>query len=103
VTARPRAVPIDGTPVIDLDARKAARLESSGVKTIRFGGRDWELKPELPMQCVENFTAGDLVGAFRRILVKPEQAELFLASEELTREDMEELMQLVYGVDLGKR
>lgn len=88
--------------VIDLDARKAARLESKGPRTIRFGGQDWVLKPELPMQCVENFTAGDLVGAFALILVDPGDAAAFLASAELTREDMTDLMSVVYGVDLGK-
>ena len=92
----------DAGAVIDLDARKAARLESKGPRTVRFGGREWVLKPELPMQCVEHFTAGDLVGAFSLILVDPDDAQGFLASAELTREDMHDLMSVVYGVDLGK-
>jgi hypothetical protein len=92
----------DAADVIDLDARKAARLEAKSPRTVRFGGREWVLKPELPMQCVEHFTAGDLVGAFALILVDPADAAGFLASAELTREDMADLMKAVYGVDLGK-
>lgn len=98
-TKRPTS---DVGAVIDLDARKAARLEHTGPRIVRFGGTQWQFKPELPMRCVEHFTDGDLVGAFRLILTDPDDAEGFLEAE-FTREDLNDLMAGVYGLDLGKQ
>lgn len=101
--ARPTTAPaVDaGAAVVDLDARRAARLERTGPKQVRHGGKVWLFKPELPMQVVENFTAGDIAGAFQRILVDPELADEFLAAGDLSQDDFKELMTAVYGLDLG--
>jgi hypothetical protein len=99
---KPKIVTLDGgAALVDLDARRAARLERSGPKQVRFGGKEWLLKPELPMRCIENFTAGDILGAFRRILVVPEMADDFLAAGDLSQDDFKELMEAVYSLDLG--
>lgn len=98
--AKTNVVPIDGAQVIDLDARKAARLEKTGPKKVRFGGKEWEFKPELPLQVVEDFTAGNVVGAFQRILTRSEDASQFLDSGDLSQNDFAELMSAVYGLDL---
>jgi hypothetical protein len=103
VTTRARTAPADGAAaVIDLDARKAARMEKSGPRQVRFGGREWSFRPELPMKVVSDFAAGDLAGAFGRLLVEPEMADEFLSSGDLSQQDFKDLMSLVYGLDLGK-
>ena len=96
------AVPHPSTAdqVIDLDAMKAARLEATGPKQVRFGGRDWLFKPELPMQVVDDFAGGDIQAAFSRLLVVSEMADEFLASGDLTQPDFAELLKGVYGLDL---
>jgi hypothetical protein len=96
-----RTIPLDGDGVIDLDARRAARLERSGPKQVRFGGKTWLFKSELPMQVVSDFTAGDIQGAFARILADPGDAEGFLRND-LSQDDFRELMELVYQLDMGK-
>jgi hypothetical protein len=98
--AKTETAPADGAGVIDLDARKAARLESTGEKTVRFGGEDWLFKPELPMQTVEDFTNGDMQSAFAKLLVDPDRAAAFLAAGDISQQDMAELMRAVYGLEL---
>lgn len=93
--------PVDGANVIDLDARRAARMEKTGgTKSVKHGGKTWQFKNELPMQTVENFSAGDISGAFKRLLVDPGDAEAFLEAADLSQNDFAELMRLVYGLDL---
>lgn len=91
----------DASGVIDLDARKAARLERTGPKVVRWGGEEWRFRPEFPMQSIADFTSGNLVMAFRRILEEPEMAADFLAAGDLSQKDFQELMMSVYGLDLG--
>jgi hypothetical protein len=100
---RPQTIALDGDAgVIDLDARRAARLEKSGPKRFRLGGRVWECKGELPMAVIENFTAGDLRGAFSRILANPDEVDEFLSGTDMSQDDFKALMETVYSLDLGK-
>jgi hypothetical protein len=89
------------TATIDLDARRAARLERSGPKIVRQGGRDWEFKPELPLTVIEAFQEGDLRAAFAQLLADPDDAADFL-SVGLSMEDFRYLLEAVYGADRGK-
>lgn len=100
MATRTKPAPTDGAGVVDLDARKAARLEAAGPRTVRFGGEDWKFKSELPMQVVADFTAGDMEAAFGKLLTDPDRAANFLAAGDLSQQDLAELMRAVYGLDL---
>lgn len=100
MTARTKPVAVDAAGVIDLDARRAARLETTGPKSVRFGGKVWQFKSEMPMQVVSDFTAGNVEAAFGRLLVDGGEAAAFLAAADLTQTDFAELMKAVYGLEL---
>ena len=100
MVTRTKAAPTDGAAVIDLDALKAARLERTGPKQVRFGGCNWLFKPELPLQVVDDFSSGNVAAAFARLLVVPELADEFLAASDLTQADFGALLRGVYGLDL---
>lgn len=100
MVAKTKQAPPDGAGVIDLDARKAARLEASGPKQVRFGGSVWTFKAEMPMQVAEDFDRGDVNAAFGQLLADPADAKPFLASADLSKEDFADLLRLVYGMEL---
>lgn len=59
--------------VVDLDALRAARSEERAAagettKTIKFGGKDYELPPELPYDYAYASALGDLKAAVRALL-----------------------------------
>lgn len=86
---------------VDLDARRAARLAASGLKSVRLGGKIWALRAELPMSMLEAFGRGDLRGAVGMILEDPADVDGFLGCD-LTVQDFREISGAVYGIDLGK-
>lgn len=99
--ARPRPVGPDVNGVVDLDARRAARLEAKGeTKTVRFGGKEWAFKSELPLQVIENFSNGNVAGALSKMLADPDSAKDFLASADLTQDDFVALLEGTYGLSL---
>lgn len=96
-------VPQGAVEVFDLDARRAARIErNGGSRTVRWGGREWEFKTELPLSVIESFGDNDIVGAFRRILVDPDQAGDFVNSGDFSQADFAELLEGVFGLALPK-
>jgi hypothetical protein len=62
--------------VIDLDAARAARAETTAPVVVRFGGTDYSLPSELP---IEAATSADDPMAFLRILFG-DSTDKFLAS-----------------------
>lgn len=97
-----KPAPTDGAAVFDLDARRAARLERTGPKQVRHGGRVWDFKPELPMQSAAAFESKDLEQVFEAVLIDPSQAADFVAAGDLSADDFRELLAAVYGLAMGE-
>ena len=94
----------DADGVIDLDAHRAARIErAGGAKKVRLGGEIIELRAELPIDVVEQFsglTADNLASIFDLMAATEEDAEK-LRKARPTIEDVDALVEL-WGVSLGE-
>lgn len=61
---------------LDLDAAHAAVRETSEIPTVRLGGKDYRLPPEMPLLLPAHLLKGDLESAIR-VLFGPELLVLF--------------------------
>lgn len=90
--------------VIDLDAARTARAEVSGEPVVlRFGGRDFTLPPEMPLDFAFHASQGDLREAVATLLA-PKDVKAFLALRP-SFEDYGALVDgatRVYGTDAGE-
>lgn len=78
----------------DLDAARAARAEAHGeTRAFRFGGEEFTLPPECPMDFLERLNA-DQGGAAIRALLSEDDAARFMAHAP----SLEDLTELVKGV-----
>ena len=90
---------------IDLDAARAARSEArpkESPKSVKFGGKDYSLPPELPYDFAHFSAFGDLKSALKVLL--GEQFTAFWENKP-TVEDMEALndhLGKVYGKSKGE-
>lgn len=79
---------------IDLDAAKAARREARGEgPTVVFGGKDFQLAPEVPFEATEHLAAGRVIDAVHLLLgdshdefmaFKPSVEDLMTLFEQMT-------------------
>lgn len=89
--------------VVDLDALRAKRIEIAPSRTVKFGGRDWALVPELPFEVGEMHRAGRRRDVVRSLLVDPTESDVdeFMAAGP-SEEDMGALVREAYGASQGE-
>lgn len=103
--------------VVDLDALREKRLEVAKSRKVRFGGRLWELVPELPFEVAELHRRGLRRRCVDLLLVDPgpkgakdtstpEARKAKLVDEFMacrpSEQDMGAIIPAVYGVGLGE-
>lgn len=87
--------------VFDMDAARAARAEERGDNPgVKLGGVDYELVPELPIEVGELFNTGRMRAGVAQLLVDEDQLDDFMANR-LSIQDLSELVEHTYGVNLG--
>lgn len=86
--------------VVDLDALRAQRLETTPERRVVFGGETFRLLPEVPFEYAEVFRTGQRVAATRLLFVDPAEAEAFFALRP-SSDDVAGLVSL-YAVSPGK-
>lgn len=85
--------------LLDLDSARAARFEASKEKpVVVFGGKQFEMPVELPLNMVEALTKGD-IGTAMDILFGERASEFMELGPSM--QDLTELV-TVYGVGLGE-
>lgn len=94
--------------IIDLDAARAARLETAAnPPSIVLGGNTFQLPPELPIDVVDHASAGEFKLAVLALFVGDEaEAQRFLDSAPggLTMQDLKALLdelEAMYGMAEG--
>lgn len=86
--------------VVDLDVLRAARLEATPERVVRFGGREWRLVPEVPFIYAELWRDGQRADATKLLFADPvDGAEFFALSP--SSDDIGELVK-VYNTTSGK-
>ena len=64
---------------LDLDQLRARRLETAPARRIRFGGKVWELHPEVPFEVAEAWRTGKRRRCFELLLADPKKIDEFMA------------------------
>jgi len=86
--------------VVDLDVLRAARLETTGDRVIRFGGREWSLVPEVPFELAEAWRDGRRRAALALLLSDPGDVDEFYALRP-SNEDWFAILE-AFGTSSGK-
>ncbi len=87
---------------VDLDATRAARAEvGAEPHVITFGGEDFDLVREMPLQFMDELQKGATWSAAKLLFVVPEDADRFLAHGP-TVPDLESLASVYGAGDLGE-
>jgi len=90
--------------MLDLDVLRAQRAEAAGhdaTETVKFGGREYAFRTELPVLAGDLLSAGNLRDGLATFLVDPAEVDDLLAAG-FSVADLEALVATLYGVDMGE-
>lgn len=86
--------------VVDLDALRAARLETVPARAVRLGGRTWALVPEVPFEFAEAWAQRERRRCVELVLADPTDVSDFMALRP-SNDDFNALLE-AYATTSGK-
>jgi len=90
--------------MLDLDAKRAARAEAAGrdaVETVKFGGREYAFRTELPVLAGDLLSEGKLRDGLATFLAEPAEVDALLSAG-FSVADLEVLASELYGISMGE-
>lgn len=96
----------EGAEVLDLDAARAARAEAraaagKGLPLIKVSAGYVEAKPEIDLECAEDFLAGRFRDGLAKLLADPADVDALWAGG-LSRADLDTIGEFVNGATSGE-
>lgn len=96
----PRSNDRGASPVVDLDALRAERLEVEADRVVVFGGQEWVLVPEVPFELAEAWAQRKRTRCAELLLADAGKVKAFMALRP-SNEDFDAILES-YRVTPGK-